>query len=84
MLNKILIEVYIPVSQRTFDVFVPRKSRLAEILALLKKIVPELSAGYFVAGRDTVLCSRREGAIYDLNLTPEELGLENGAQLMLL
>lgn len=83
-MEKILVEVYIPVSQRTFDVFIPPKSRLGEILALLKKIAPDLSSGYFAAGPDTVLCSRGEGVIYNLNMTAQELGLENGARLMLI
>lgn len=83
-MNKVLVEVFIPAARRTYDIFIPRASRLSEILMLLNRIVPDLSDGYFIAGRDTVLCSRHDGLIYNLNMTVEELGLENGAQLMLI
>lgn len=83
-MNKILVEVYLPVASRAYDVFIPFKSRMYEVLTLLSKVAAELSEGLFVASEDTIVCNRLDGSIYNLNMTVEELGFVNGTKIMLL
>ena len=83
-MSKILVEVYLPVASHAYDLFIPSKSRMYEILNLLSKVAAELSEGLFVASEDTIVCNRVDGSIYNLNMTPEELGFKNGTKLMLL
>ena len=45
VMNKILVEVYLPVASRAYDVFIPFKSRMYEVLTLLSKVAAELSEG---------------------------------------
>lgn len=44
----------------------------------------ELADGYFVPGTDTILCERVTGTELDVNLTAAEMGIVNGARLMLI
>lgn len=83
-MDKVLVEVYVPASEKEFDVFLPLESKLYEVLALLAGTMTELSQGFFAATEDTILCDRKTGAILNINQSVEENGLVNGAKLMLI
>ena len=83
-MDKVLVEVFIPAANQTFDIFLPLKSKLHEVVLLLANTMTELSQGYFIGTEHTVLCSRNTGEIYNINTTVEELGFKNGTKLMLL
>jgi len=82
-MNTILVEVYVPAAGKTYDMFVPKHLFLHQVLALVEKMVKDLTGEMFLPNQDTTLCSRKDGAILNLNLTVYELGLKNGSKLML-
>lgn len=83
-MDKVLIEVYVPVLDRSFDMFVPLRSRMHEVLSLVKRAVEELSDGAFRGDENTVLCRREDGATININLSVYELNIRNGSKLMLI
>lgn len=83
-MDKVLVEVYVPASEKEFDVYLPLESKLYEVLVLLAGTLTELSQGFFSGTADTILCDRKTGAILNINQTVEENGLLNGAKLMLI
>jgi len=83
-LDKILVEIYIPVAHRCFDAFIPATLKLYEIERLLIQAFEELCDGQFVASPDTVLCEQGTGAVLDINVSALESGLVNGSRLMLI
>ena len=83
-MDKVLVEVFIPASEKSYDVFLPLESKLHEVVHLLAGTMTELSQGYFSATQDTILCDRKTGIILNINQTVEEHGLMNGAKLMLI
>lgn len=83
-MNKILIEVYVPVAEEEYDIFVPANLMMSEVIRLISKVITELSEGLYDAGSDAVLCNREDGTIYNINLSVDELGLRNGSRLMLI
>lgn len=83
-MDKILVEVYIPALNRSYDVYIPALTKLHEVETLLAAAITELSDGYFTARQDTVLCDKTSGMLLDINQSAMELGLQNGAQLMLI
>ncbi|MFP7299905.1 methyltransferase [Neobacillus niacini] len=83
-MHKILTEVYNPASNTTYDVFIPLKSPVYEVVYLLTHTISDLSQGQYKAAEQSVLCDRINGNIFDINRTIEELGLKNGFKLMLL
>ena len=84
MHEHILVEVYLPSVQRSFDVYVPLFCKLHEVEAMLAGALHELSDGYFVPSPDTVLCDKTSGIMLDINSSAAELGLQNGSRLMLI
>lgn len=83
-MDKILVEVYVPVLEQTFDIFVPLCSPMYEVLDLIKKAVKELSDGRFHADENTAICHRADGSIININLLVHELEIKNGSKLMLI
>lgn len=83
-MEKVLVEVFVPVLNRSFDIFIPLCSPMHEVLALMKKAVQEMSDGRFVADVNTTVCHREDGTILDINLSVYELEIRNGSKLMLI
>lgn len=83
-MEKVLVEVFVPVIGTEYDVFIPLRSSMSEVAQLLKKAVTDLSNGHFVATDETSVCYRENGSILNINMTVYELGIRNGTKLMLI
>lgn len=83
-MDKVLIQVFVPVLERSFDMFVPLRLPMYEVLELVKRAVEELSEGSFRADESTVLCRREDGTILNINQSVHELKIQNGSKLMLI
>lgn len=83
-MHKILVEIYNPASNNTYDVWIPQKSPVYEVVYLLTHTISDLSQGQYKATDQTVLCDRMTGSVFDINKTIEKLGLKNGSKLMIL
>lgn len=83
-MKKVLVEVFVPVINTSYDVFIPKTSQMSEVLELLKKAVSDLSNGRFIATDETAVCYRENGSIINVNMTVYELGIHNGSKLMLI
>ena len=83
-MDKILVEIYVPAANADYDVLIPLKSKLYDVVLLVSNTIAELSNGYFVSSKDSILCDKKTGTVLDINKTVEELQLMNGSKLMLL
>lgn len=83
-MEKILVEIYVPVLSTSWDMFIPQQLQMSDILDMIKKAVSELSDRRFVADSNTAICHREDGTILNINLSAYELGLRNGSKLMLI
>lgn len=83
-MNKVLVNVYVPILNASYDVFIPMQSQLFEVADLIKKAVAELSEGRFIPMRDTTISLRSNGMILNINSTILELSIGNGTKLMLI
>lgn len=83
-MDKILIEVFLPAANKSFEIYIPLELKLHEVTFLVAKSVSELSNGLFSGSDDSVLCERITGNILNVNMSAKELKLKNGSKLMLL
>lgn len=83
-MSKILIELFVPSTNSSYDMFIPQDVQMCDILALMKKAISELSDGRFVADDNTLLCTREDGTILNINLSAYELEIQNSSKLMLI
>ena len=81
--NKILIQLYIPLIEEEYDVFIPINKRVGTIKQLLEKSISEQSNGYIIT-EDTNLYSKDTGIVYDAQLLVKDTDLKNGSRVVLL
>ena len=84
MNHKVLVEIFVPASGESYDVFIPLESRMSEVVELVSEAIGELTGGRYLGTRDSLLCDRESGMIYNMNMAVAELGIENGTRLMLI
>ena len=82
-MDKVLVEIFLPAANASYDVRIPLHSRMSEILQMVSKLLGDLSAGKYLPADDSVLCDRDSGEVLNINLTAAESGLRNGSRLML-
>lgn len=83
-MDKVLVEIYIPVMEKSYDFFIPLQSQMSDVLDLIKKGITELTGGDYISDENTFVCHRESGAIININKSVLELGIKNGSRLMLI
>lgn len=83
-MSKVIVNVYVPLLNRSYDIFIPTQSQVFQVTELIKKAVYELSEGQFMPSRETVLSMKNSGEILDINSAVFEAGIGNGTKLMLI
>ena len=84
MNEKILAEIYVPAAGESYDVWIPKSLRIRDLSILLSEALSSLVQGQFQGYPGTGLFWRESGELLDMNRTVRALGLENGAELMLI
>jgi len=83
-MNKIMVDIEVPIAQRVFEVLLPAHLCGFEILSLVIKLVVELTDGIFMESDETILCGKEDGSILDLNVPIWMSGIKNGDRLVLI
>lgn len=83
-MEKVLVRVYVPIIEKSFDILIPRVTPIYEVLELIKTAVSKLSDGQFVPTDSSTLCIKSTGEILDINRSADSLGLTTGLSLMLI
>ena len=83
-MDKVLIDIFLPAINRSFEVYIPLDSKFYEITPLVSKMLSELSNGLFISGDDSILHERKTGNILNINMSARQLNIKNGGNLMLL
>lgn len=83
-MDKVLIDIFLPAINRSFEVYIPLDSKFYEITPLVSKMLSELSNGLFISGDDSILYERKTGNILNINMSARQLNIKNWDNLMLL
>lgn len=83
-MDKILVEIFLPAANHKYDIYVPKKSKIYEIIELTGQAFNDLSKGFFIKTNDLVLCDASTMKLLDINLSIEEHNLKNGSKLILI
>ncbi len=80
--NKILIELYLPLTEEEYDIFIPINKRIGIIKQLIEKNLSE-TTNYKIR-EDSNLYSKETGNIYDAQLLVKDTDLKNASKVVLL
>lgn len=83
MNNKILVQLYVVKLEQCYDVFVPCNKKIKNVLDLMVKAITEITNGAFPPTNQVMLVDKKTGQIFSNDSTLKELGILNGAQLLL-
>ena len=84
MKNKMLIEIFLPASGRTFEFRIPRSYHIFQVNEMLVRFFSEHSDGAYVPDEKSVLCDRKTGRILNGALCVDQLERMGNPRLMLI
>lgn len=82
--NKILIELYIPLIERNYDLYIPINKKVGTIKKLIEDGLVDLTDNEYIIKEDTNFYSKETGEIYDVNKSVRETDLKNGSRIILI
>lgn len=82
--NKILIELEIPLIEKSYDLYIPINKRIGTIKKLIEEALVELTDGAYEIKLETNFYSKETGQIYDVNKNVRETDLKNGSRIILI
>lgn len=83
-MNRLLVDIYIPVIFKSYQMFIPANVKMRKLMPLIESIVQELSYDAYMPSKSSVLCRRDNGSIVNSNATAEQAGIINGTGLILI
>ncbi len=84
MNNKILVEVFVPLLNQEYDIFIPINKKIGNVVRLINEAINDLSNGCFPLKKDTFLYSKDTGMPLNLSKNVKDAGLVNGSQIVLI
>lgn len=82
--GKILINVSLPSISKQLEVWIPVNLTFVQLGQLIGEVANLTTNGEFTFVEKLLLCEVATGRPYALGKTPQELGLGNGARMMLI
>jgi len=83
-MRKILTEVYVPMIEEKYDIFIPNNKSVKTVIKLLERAVNELSDGSYQSKSNTLLYNKKTGQAFDPALSIKDSNIVNGTKLILL
>ena len=83
-MNSYLIEVYLPYTNKTYNISIPTDIIIADAINLISYALEKLTDGLYRFSKDAVLCDKESDSILDVNKRAFELGIRNGTHLILI
>ena len=82
--NKILIRLYIPLIEKSYDVYIPINKKIGTVKTLIEGGLSELTDGEYIGSQETNFYSKDTGQIYNVNRTVRDTDLKNGSKIILI
>lgn len=82
--NKILIELEIPLIEKSYDLYIPINKKIGTIKKLIEESLIELTDSAYEIKPETNFYSKETGQIYDVNRNVRDTDLKNGSRIILI
>lgn len=82
--NKILIELEIPLIEKSYDLYIPINKKIGTIKKLIEEALIELTDNAYEIKPETNFYSKETGQIYDVNRNVRDTDLKNGSRIILI
>lgn len=82
--NKVLIELYIPLIEKSYDLYIPINKKIGTVKKLIEEGLIELTDNAYKKSEAANLFSKETGKIYNVNDTVRDTDLKNGSKIILI
>ncbi len=82
-MSKVLVEVYVPSVNITYDAYIPLESRIEEVAVLLADAITDLTGNKYERGSEVILCDFEKGKEFKKNLRVYETDIKNGSKIII-
>lgn len=79
---KVLIKLYVPEIEESYEIYIPINKSIGEVSELLTKLIHDLSKTYPIK-MTANLCNRHSGKIYEKGILLRDTDIRNGTELVL-
>ena len=80
---KVLIRLFVPEIEETYEMYIPVNKTISEISGSLNQLVTSIS-GVYPIQKNIFLYNRRTNALYEGNLMVRETDIRNGTELVMI
>ena len=82
--NKILIELYIPLIEKNYDLYIPINKKIGTIKKLIEEGLIDLTDHDYIIKEESNFYSKETAKVYDVNKSVRETDLKNGSRIVLI
>ncbi len=83
-MDRVLVKLYVPVLEKTYDVWLPTYKKIYNIIPMLVKAINELNGNCYRQTRMPLLYDRITAEEYDINLSVKESSIRSGTEIILI
>ncbi len=83
-MNKILVELYVPIIEEVYDIWIPTNRRIHNVIRLIVKAINEFTEGEYNPKKMPLLYDKQSANPFDINLTIGESTIQNGSEIVLI
>lgn len=84
MNNKLLVDVFVPLLEEKYELYIPINKRISVVIKLIEKALKEMTNGYYPIKEGSVIIDVETGNVYDVNITVKESKMINGSEIILI
>lgn len=84
MNNKLLVNVFVPLLEEKYELYIPINKRISVVIKLIEKALKEMTNGYYPTKEGSVIIDVETGNVYDVNITVKESKMINGSEIILI
>ena len=82
--NNILSELYIPLIEKNYDLYIPINKKIGTIKKLIEEGLIDLTDHDYIIKEESNFYSKETGEVYDVNKAVRETDLKNGYRIVLI
>ena len=83
MNQQVLVQIFLPAAGKSFELMIPQNARIKEVQQAIAEMLSGLSDGMFLPTDPIVLMEKSTGQILNIYATVAQLGIQQGARLVL-
>jgi len=83
-MNQILVKVFIPTLEKSYDVLIPQNKKIYNVILLLVKVIDDLNDNCFATKSMPFLYDKASGRMFNLEDTIRESKILNGSELIII